>query len=234
MSYTSPSLFIFVFKDTLLFHFSLILDLHHWWKDELKVTETDFSVFAHILTVYLLLSYFFLNLRPYLVEFIFPLPGLVFLRRPILSTSTRATRTDSGHTWSFVWIFIIIFFFETPPSRLLPRPDQADLVFFLCAMRIFVKTVDGRTVPVTAFPRDTVRTLKSKISDEIRFPADQQKLVFTGELTVSVQCNRCCNCMVDVQLNLRIPDTIGTHATCPNYRGVLNSEVPFIGPERVS
>ena len=30
-----------------------------------------------------------------------------------------------------------------------------------------------------------------------------------------------------VQWNLHIPDTIGTHATCPDYRGVLNSEVPL-------
>ena len=35
-----------------------------------------------------------------------------------------------------------------------------------------------------------------------------------------------CRC---VQWNLCIVDTIGTHATCPDYRGVLNSEVPLYG-----
>ena len=34
-------------------------------------------------------------------------------------------------------------------------------------------------------------------------------------------------CNGEIQWNLRIPDTIGTHATCPDYRGVLNSEVPL-------
>ena len=51
-------------------------------------------------------------------------------------------------------------------------------------MKVFVKTVDGQTVPVDVSPHDSVRTLKRKVFDEIHVPPDQQKLVFIGNISL--------------------------------------------------
>lgn len=54
------------------------------------------------------------------------------------------------------------------------------LVLILRSMRVFVKTLTGKTIVIGTDPEETVLDVKCKITEQEGFPADRQRMVFAG------------------------------------------------------
>lgn len=56
-----------------------------------------------------------------------------------------------------------------------------------------VKTLTGKTIPITAFPGETLLKIKEKIQDKEGISPDQQRLVHSGKITEDAKTLRDCN-----------------------------------------
>ena len=48
-------------------------------------------------------------------------------------------------------------------------------------MQIFVQMNDGKTITLDVLSSDLIEDVKNKLSDQVRFPPDQQRLTFNGQ-----------------------------------------------------
>ena len=83
-------------------------------------------------------------------------------------------------------------------------------------LRISAKTPAGRTITLEGVPSDTIESVKTKIEDKEGFPADQQRLFFSGEQledhhTLShynITDNSTLKLLLDTQIFLNVPSGV--------------------------
>ena len=47
-------------------------------------------------------------------------------------------------------------------------------------MRIFIKSLNGKSITVEVQPSDTIKSLKSKVFDKLQVPPDNQRLLYSS------------------------------------------------------
>lgn len=48
-------------------------------------------------------------------------------------------------------------------------------------MQIFIKSLTGKTITIEVEPTDNIKTIKDKVTEKERIPADQQRLIYAGK-----------------------------------------------------